>query len=187
MDNNETNTPNPQQAIMQSTDDSSQLPGPQKKKGKFLLLVVIVVLSAAIVLVYKKAPLSKTNSNSAFTPKQPGQQPQVEKSKPIAVIKNFPKDFPQETAMSESSGYKVSMANTDSNQWSIEYTSKKTLQENGKIFTDYLTSSGFNITNKIENSNSLFYYYGVSNKADLSVLVENKSGKVTVKASYLVK
>lgn len=111
-------------------------------------------------------------------------KPRVLHSDVKGVITSFPADFPLEAGVKISQSYKYVPANSLQQQATLDYLSKKTLAENGKIFTAYLKKSGYQMLNTMEKPNLLFRY-GTKDGSDLSIRLAKAGDQVLVSASYL--
>jgi len=153
------------------------------KKAEIIAIVVVVLV---IALVW----LGRTQFGVAPEPKpgedlsKPADQERVVKEDAEVILSAFPSGFPVEAGAQTSDSYKYIPAKSLEQQSTLEYVSQKSLTENAKIFRDYLSKAGFQISNKTELPD-LMFYYAQKGTEDLSVKIKTQDEKVSVSASYL--
>lgn len=153
--------------------------------------IIIVVLAVAAAVIWLIVAGNKGNEASTPAPinkkddlAQPYETERVVKQNTQAILSAFPDGFPVEAGVESTNSYKYVPANSTEQQSTIEYTSQKSLADNGKIFKDFLTASGFEIINEQTQGKNVFYY-GKKDTSDLSILIRELTDSVTVSASYL--
>lgn len=155
-------------------------------KNSLVAVIVIVLLLVGVIIFNARQPFSQPSSQTPSSEdlSKPSSQERVIQAEAPSLLSGFPAGFPKEEEVNYPQSYKYIPANSLEQQSTVEYVSQKTLAENGKTFRDYLASAGFNVSNKNETANLLFYYATKDNN-DLSIRIEQKNGQVTVSASYL--
>lgn len=157
--------------------------------SKNLILAIVgvaVVLGILIFYSGNKQPGPATTANPATDLTRKSDKPRVVHADVKGILMTFPADFPVEAGAETTTGYKYVPANSLQQQSTLEYVSKKSLAENGKIFTSYFRKAAFKISNKVEQP-SLLIYYGTKDQSVLTVKIQGLSGKVMVSASYVAK
>lgn len=155
-----------------------------KKNAIIITALIIVVAVVVYVLATRKSSNIPGPGENSANQQKIADKARVEKQPVATVLTAFPPEFPAEAGMESSAAYKYIPAKSAEQQSTLEYSSRKTFAENKKIFKDYLTSSGYAITNKVEESN-LAFYYGTKNNNDLSVKIKQMDNVVAVSVSYL--
>ncbi|OGE78953.1 MAG: hypothetical protein A2751_00215 [Candidatus Doudnabacteria bacterium RIFCSPHIGHO2_01_FULL_46_14] len=153
------------------------------------LIILALAVAVLIILLFIAANKSDKGSQPVSVSKkdnldQPYETERVVKQNTEASLSAFPQGFPVEAGAQAGDSYKYVPANSVEQQSTVQYTSNKSLEENGKIFRDYLAAAGFTIVNKLERADKLFYYASKDNN-DLSVTISSIDGAVTVSATYL--
>ena|SRR3990167_11134161 len=157
------------------------------RKSLLTFLAVIVVGLLIALIVSERGPETATDQEEQKTTEEEIQVQDTERvieQESETTLSAFPEGFPVEAAASNSSGFKYIPANSVSQQSTVEYVSQMTLAENGKTFKDYLAAAGYEMVNKLEEADILFYYATKDNN-DLSIKIDSKDNVVTVSASYL--
>lgn len=150
------------------------------------VIVLLIILGAILVFSQKNQTPPTPASNPLADLTKVASQARTLHADVKGLLTTFPADFPLEAGAETTTGYKYVPANSLTQQSTLEYGSKLTLAENGKIFADYFSKAGFKITNKVEQP-GLLIYYGTKNQSVLTVKVQKLAGKVTVSASYVAK
>lgn len=155
------------------------------KKGFPWAFIILALLVVAVIFISIK-PSQERGPAAPDSENKISKTEQVTKQDAKATLASFPEGFPAESGIEASSGYKYIPANSQSEQSTLEYTSKKSLAENKKIFTDFLAKSGYTVANKVEQA-GLVFLYATLDQTDLSIKIEEKSGQVSVSATHLKK
>lgn len=152
------------------------------KRNEIIAIVAVVVVAGLVWL-----------GNSQFG-KKPQLEDDLQKTVPEArVIKQdaqttlsaFPAGFPVEEGAQNTDSYKYIPASSLEQQSTLDYVSKKSLADNARIFRDYLSKSGFAISNRVEEPD-LVFYYATKGAEDLSIKIKiSQEQEVSVSASYL--
>jgi len=102
------------------------------------------------------------------------------------ILSDFPFGLPIEAGIEADASYRFTPVNSSERQSTISYTSKKSFEENSTIFANFLTSNNYNIQNEIDEP-GLRFFYASKETTDLSINIEEKSGKIYVGISFLKK
>ncbi len=147
-----------------------------KNKSSIILLVLVVAL-ALVALIFGKSRFSSQQDKNAEIKKQP---PKAVSQSLIIVSPKFPKGLPLETGVNALNAYEI---NTKPTSYNISYNSKKSLQENAKIYKTYIESSGFKIVKTIEKADTIFYNSSKDGNT-LSAFIRDKNGQIKVSLTY---
>ncbi len=154
------------------------------KQNKSLFSLVGIVILLLAVVFFAQIPKRLSQNGSKEDLNKPSAKPSIVEENPQIILAAFPKGFPLEGGVTTSASFRYVPAQSEENQSTLEYVSKKSLLENGRIFRDYLAKSDFKVVNKIEEPKLLFYYARREGD-DLSIKIEEQNQKVLVSASYL--
>lgn len=154
--------------------------------------IIVVIIAAALVglMIFSKsnqqpgAKKTQTEAERKADLTKPYETERMVKEEAQVLLTGFPQGFPVEAGSQSSESFKYVPAQSVEQQSTVVYASKKTLAENGKTFRDYMASAGFEIINKDERDDGLFYYATKDNN-DLSIKIDEKNGQVSVSATYL--
>ncbi len=153
------------------------------KKLLITLIGIIAVLVVVVGLSRNKAPnLSEQESDTTLN--TPTAEPRVVKTESTVIAKEFPEGFPVEVTAQGSEGYTYIPANSVEQQSTLEFTSQKSVEENGKIYFDFINISGFKIVNSVEKKD-LVFFYATKDENDLSITIKQGIGGTIVSVSYL--
>lgn len=100
------------------------------------------------------------------------------------VQTNFPEDFPFEEGAGITNNYKYDLIDSLNDQYTIEYESKRSVEENFTLFEEYLISHYYSISNSM-NKGDMAFLYGDKADGDMSILIEEKNGTVIINTSFL--
>lgn len=161
-----------------------------KRNIIIVLALVVALVVVALVMAGNKKGDSGTKDPAVLEKQRkedlskPYETERIIKQNTQASLTAFPEGFPLEDGARAGESFKYVPANSTAQQSTVQYVSNKSLAENGRIFKDYLDSSGFDTVNDLENDARIFYYATKDND-DLSISIESRNNTVTVSASYL--
>lgn len=151
------------------------------KRISALIIILIVAIAGLFALQkYQKNKVSKLNPVVKFNPTFTSSTPVAVKESSQTVLSILPKDFPVEVGaqFTDSLSYKTATSSVE--QFTLSYFSQKTLAENEKIFSGYLSSQGYTMISKIE-LNSFASYSSIKDRNNLMVTIQKlKDNKVKV-------
>ena len=151
---------------------------------KNVVVIIILILAVAIVVVLMQKNKKTAPPKGPATAQQDPNKPKVIKQGTTAILGTFPADLPIEKDITTTDSYKYIPAKSTEQQTTLEYVSKKSFAENVKIFSGYLASAGYKITNKTEKPTWEFLY-GTKDNNDLAIRIEKQGEQAKVSVSYL--
>lgn len=167
-----------------------------KKTSVVIVILIVVAVLVGLWAQNRAKPKAgqmagQNNSTGAQTNSQtrpdlsiePAKITQVDKAK---LPEGFPADFPMEKDAQIVSNYNSTKDGTT--QSTREFISKKTLAENYKLYSDYLTKNGWNILNK-SDTQALKSLYAKKDNASVTInMNQNPTTKANlVEVSFLIR
>ena len=163
---------------------------PQQIKTISTVVVILLALGAGYVLFAKYRPfLSQANLPTSESTNDQSATVMV-KNTPmvngtILAPRGFPPDIPLESSnLTESATTEFPGENV--RQLSVSYQSSKTVAEKYAEYRNYMTASGYQITEG-DTSSPIRTILGTKESANLSVIISRAEGRTLVQLSYLLK
>ena len=163
---------------------------PQQIKTISAVVVILLVLGAGFLLFlkYRTFPNPENSPKSGSTNHEPGTVV-VENTSMINGTLSLPAGFPQDIPLEK--GNLIESATTyypeqNVRQLSISYQSSRTTTEKYAEYKNYMTASGYEITEEDTNA-PVRAIFGVKEDRNLSVAISSREGKTLVQLSYLLK
>ena len=156
-----------------------------QNRNKIIIIAAIVLV--LLIVLWANSPRQPANTNTTIQQEdltKASDEVRVVNTPTDEIVKEFPLAFPFEENFTSSNSFKYVPAQSLEQQSTLEYTSQKTLAQNRTAFTNYLQTAGFEILNKIESSDELFYYATKDNN-DLTISVRLDDNGLKVGLSYL--
>jgi len=149
------------------------------------VVVVLIVVGAAIAF-NARNKTAKQPDKSADTIKA-GDKTIQKSDKDQAVVEDvkqaasaFPAGLPVEAGADKTTSYVYVPANTLDGQSVISYVSKKTVEENKVVFSEFLVKNGYGFMNKIETP-AMVNYLATKGASQLGVVIMLQGKDVTVR------
>ncbi len=153
---------------------------PQRAVG---LLWGLVILLAILLFFGLRLPSSSPVGLPERTLEPP--HAKIISQDPDLVLAAFPPGFPVEEGVKATEGFKYVPANSQETQSTLEYVSQKTVSQNSQIFRKFLADNNYQIVNKLEKPD-LVFYYAQKDGNDLSLKIQKlEAAEIKVSVSYL--
>jgi hypothetical protein len=157
------------------------------KKNALIIVVAAIILVIAVAIVVAVRFSGQPTANNTAVQNSESQKIS-DKERAVLVDKGtivaaLPPGLPIEAGVASTTSYKYTPANSADQESVITYVSKKTMEDNMKIFKDYLAASGFSVMNKIETK-EFANYLAIKDKNQLSVYISTQNKIVQVSIRY---
>ena len=163
----------------------------QKIKTSSAVVIIVLVLFLGYILLTKYHPVSnlKTNTQTDTNPSNQFMKVELERTPMVNNTLGAPAGFPQSIPLEQSNiteSVTTNFPELKAKQLSLTYQSVKTVTQKYAEYKNYLTTSGYQITEGSSNS-PVRAIFGTKTEANLSVAISSVKGQTIVQISYLLK
>jgi hypothetical protein len=157
---------------------------PKKHFPLSLIVIVFILLFGVILFMYSGGRLKQEEVPTT----QYTEENVVVDHTSLSGADKLPSGFPQEIPVDKDAeftqSYKASYPDHRVVQYTVEYKSSSSVEEQITIYSDFFKKNGYESTLTSENE-TVKAYYATKNNDDISLVVSNLDGKAVVLITYL--